>query len=104
VVDDWQRRGIGRRLSAALVLQARRAGVSRLEWTAFESNRAVAALARKMGACTREPMGDGVVKWSMVTPSRSSSVRARNARSPSAAGAERECSRPAGRSHATLTR
>jgi RimJ/RimL family protein N-acetyltransferase len=64
VVDDWQRRGIGRRLSAALVLQARRAGVGRLEWTAFESNRAVAALARKVGECTREPMGDGVVKWS----------------------------------------
>ena len=48
VVDDWQRRGVGRSLLAQLRLSALRAACRRLEWFAFESNRAAAALARDL--------------------------------------------------------
>ena len=38
VVDDWQRRGVGRSLLAELRVSALRAGYRRVEWFAFESN------------------------------------------------------------------
>jgi GNAT superfamily N-acetyltransferase len=64
VVDDWQRRGIGRLLIAELSVRAVRAGIRHFEWFAFESNRAVAALVRDFGDCRRTRVGNGVIKWS----------------------------------------
>jgi len=64
VVDDWQRRGIGRLLIAELRLHAVRAGIRHFEWFAFESNRAVAALVCDLGDCRRTRVGHGVSKWS----------------------------------------
>jgi GNAT superfamily N-acetyltransferase len=64
VVDEWQRRGVGRVLLAELRTRALRAGVRRFTWTAFASNRAVVALSR--GARDRRCiyLGDGVMRWS----------------------------------------
>jgi GNAT superfamily N-acetyltransferase len=64
VVDHWQRSGIGRLLIAQLRANAVRAGVRRFEWFAFESNRAVTALARDLGDCRRTRVGNGVVQYS----------------------------------------
>ena len=44
VVDEWQRRGVGRLLLAALRARALEAGVRRFEWFALDSNRAGAPL------------------------------------------------------------
>jgi GNAT superfamily N-acetyltransferase len=57
VIDDWQRRGVGRSLLAELRMSALRAGCRRLEWFAFESNRAVAALATIAAAVTNAHHG-----------------------------------------------
>ena len=62
--DDWQRRGVGRTLLAELQLSALRAGCRRLEWSAFESNRAVAALARDLPDRRSTCVGGGVLRWS----------------------------------------
>lgn len=67
VVDDWQRRGVGRSLLAELRVSALRAGCRRLEWFAFESNRAVAALARDLLDCRSTRVGGGVVRSSAAT-------------------------------------
>lgn len=67
VVDDWQRRGVGRSLLAELRVSALRAGCRRLEWFAFESNRAVAALARDLLDCRSTRVGGGVVRSSGAT-------------------------------------
>jgi hypothetical protein len=67
VVDDWQRRGVGRSLLGELRVSALRAGCPRLEWFAFESNRAVAALARDLLDCRSTRVGGGVVRWSAAT-------------------------------------
>jgi GNAT superfamily N-acetyltransferase len=64
VVDDWQRRGIGRLLIAELRVRALRAGIRRFEWFAFESNHAVAALARDLSDRRSVRVGDGVIRWS----------------------------------------
>jgi RimJ/RimL family protein N-acetyltransferase len=64
VVDDWQRRGIGRLLAAELRAHALQAGLRRFEWSAFASNCAIAALARDLGDCRRVHEGNGVVKCS----------------------------------------
>jgi GNAT superfamily N-acetyltransferase len=64
VVEDWQRRGIGRLLIAELRVRALRTGIRRFEWFAFESNHAVAALARDLRDGRWVRVGDGVVKWS----------------------------------------
>lgn len=67
VVDDWQRRGVGRSLLAELRVSALRAGCRRLEWFAFGSNRAVAALARDLLDCRSTRVGGGVVRSSAAT-------------------------------------
>jgi GNAT superfamily N-acetyltransferase len=64
VVDDWQGRGVGRLLIADLRTRALRAGCSRWEWFAFESNRAAAALAHDLSDIRRTRIGPGVAKWS----------------------------------------
>ena len=67
VVDDWQQRGVGRSLLAELRVSALRAGCRGLEWFAFESNRAVAALARDLPDCRSTRVGGGVVRSSAAT-------------------------------------
>jgi len=64
VIDDWQRRGVGRLLIRELCVHATQAGIKRFEWFAFESNRAVAALACDLRDCSCRRIGDGVMKWS----------------------------------------
>jgi GNAT superfamily N-acetyltransferase len=64
VVDEWQRRGVGRLLMTRLRVHAVRGGVRRFEWTAFESNGAVAALARDLSDVRARRIGAGVTQWS----------------------------------------
>jgi RimJ/RimL family protein N-acetyltransferase len=49
VSDEWQGRGLGRRLLAELVQAARARGVRRLYGTTFSSNVPMRELARKLG-------------------------------------------------------
>jgi acetyltransferase len=49
LADDWQRRGLGRKLLAALVTAAREHGVRRLYGTTLSTNEPMLALARKLG-------------------------------------------------------
>jgi GNAT superfamily N-acetyltransferase len=70
VVDGWQRRGVGRLLIAELRVRALRAGIRHFEWFAFESNRAVAALARDFGEPRCRRVGDGVAKYSVAIAGR----------------------------------
>jgi GNAT superfamily N-acetyltransferase len=64
VVDDWQRRGVGRLMVAELRTRALRAGCRRWEWLAFESSRAAAALACHLRDIRRNRVGAGIVRWS----------------------------------------
>jgi GNAT superfamily N-acetyltransferase len=64
VVDEWQRRGVGRLLLAALRARALEAGVRRFEWFALDSNRAMCALTRGLRDRRHSRVGDGVIKWS----------------------------------------
>ncbi len=66
VVDGWQRRGVGHLLIAELHLRALLAGIRHFEWLAFESNRAVAALARDFGELRGSRLGGGVAKYSVA--------------------------------------
>ena len=63
VVDDWQRRGVGRLLIAELRMLALRAGIQHFEWYALESNRAVARLAQNLSDARSTYHGDGVMRW-----------------------------------------
>lgn len=49
VADEWQRRGLGERLLAALLERARRAGIARLDGVTRTGNDAMRRLARKLG-------------------------------------------------------
>jgi|SRR5262245_59552065 len=49
LADDWQRRGLGRKLLASLLAAAKSRGVKRLVGTALSSNSAMLALARGIG-------------------------------------------------------
>jgi acetyltransferase len=49
VTDDWQRRGLGRRLLDGLIAPARRRGVRRLVGTTLSDNVAMIALAHALG-------------------------------------------------------
>jgi GNAT superfamily N-acetyltransferase len=64
VVDDWQRRGVGRLLVAQLRSVALRAGCSRWEWFALESSGAAAALGDHLRDTHRTRVGEGIVRWS----------------------------------------
>jgi GNAT superfamily N-acetyltransferase len=64
VIDDCQRRGVGRLLVAELVALALRAGCRRLEWFALESNRAAAALTSDLPDRRSTHVGGGVVTCS----------------------------------------
>ncbi|KQY81230.1 GNAT family N-acetyltransferase [Pelomonas sp. Root1444] len=50
VADDWQGRGLGRRLVAHLAREARRQGVQRLYGEVLAENRRMLALMRELGA------------------------------------------------------
>ncbi|MEO6279533.1 GNAT family N-acetyltransferase [Roseateles sp.] len=50
VADDWQGRGLGRRLMAHLIADARRHGVQRLYGDVLAGNRRMLALMREFGA------------------------------------------------------
>ncbi|RZJ08049.1 MAG: GNAT family N-acetyltransferase [Rubrivivax sp.] len=50
VADDWQGRGLGRRLLAHLVTEARQQGVQRLFGDVLASNRRMLSLMREFGA------------------------------------------------------
>jgi acetyltransferase len=50
VADDWQGRGLGRRLIAHLVSEARRQGIKRLFGDVLAENRRMLALMRDLGA------------------------------------------------------
>ena len=50
VADDWQGRGLGRRLMAHLIQQARQQGVQRLFGDVLAGNRRMLALMREFGA------------------------------------------------------
>jgi len=71
VIDEWQRRGVGKLLSAELRLRALEAGVRRFEWRVLESNRAVAALSRELSNCRRVHIGDDVIQCSGAITRRS---------------------------------
>jgi acetyltransferase len=49
LADDWQRRGLGRKLLASLLAAARADGVRRAVATTLATNEGMLALARKMG-------------------------------------------------------
>jgi acetyltransferase len=49
VADDWQGRGLGRRLMRGLIASARRHGVRRLVGTTLSDNVAMLAIARALG-------------------------------------------------------
>jgi RimJ/RimL family protein N-acetyltransferase len=52
VVDEWQGRGVARRLSAALIRRARANSIRRLTASAFSDNLAALALLRGFGFAT----------------------------------------------------
>jgi acetyltransferase len=57
LADGWQGRGLGRELLQRLVAAARRQGVRRLTGTALTENRAMLALAHRLGFRTRRAPG-----------------------------------------------
>jgi GNAT superfamily N-acetyltransferase len=70
VIDGWQRHGVGRLLVAELRVRALGAGIRHFEWSAFESNRAVAALARDLCDLRLSRVGGGVIKCSAAIADR----------------------------------
>ena len=61
VADDWQGRGLGRRLMGGLIDAARRRGVHRLVGTTLSENTAMLALARNLGFETSTDRGSATV-------------------------------------------
>jgi acetyltransferase len=63
VADDWQGRGLGRRLIAHLIAEARQQGVQRLYGDVLAENRRMLALLREFGARLRgHPDGAQLVR------------------------------------------
>ena len=63
VADEWQRRGLGERLLAALLEHARRAGLSRLEGVTRAGNDAMRRLAAKLGFGLRRDADPRLVRF-----------------------------------------
>lgn len=69
VADDWQGRGLGRRLMAHLVVEARRQDVQRLFGDVLAENRRMLALMREFGARLQShPDGPQIVR-AVLAPS-----------------------------------
>ena len=60
VADDWQNRGVGTALLAALVKRARQEGISQFEATVLASNEDAIRLLARIGNTTREQLGPQV--------------------------------------------
>ena len=70
VADDWQGRGLGRRLIAHLISEARRQGVKRLFGDVLAENRRMLALMRDVGARLQaHPDGAQLVRTVLVLDS-----------------------------------
>jgi acetyltransferase len=64
--DDWQGRGLGTRLLAALLVAAKRQGIQRLYGTALTSNRGMLTLAKYSGfTLTLDPLSATVTSLSL---------------------------------------
>ncbi len=65
VTDEWQRRGIGRLLTAALRIRAQGAGIRRFHASVLAENRPALALARRLGPDLAAHTRHGVVELSV---------------------------------------
>ncbi len=68
VADDWQGRGLGRRLMVHLVAEARRQGVQQLFGDVLAENRRMLALMRESGARLQAHPGDAQLVRGTLTP------------------------------------
>lgn len=64
VIDEWQRRGVGRQLVLALRERAIRAGIRRFTATTFRDNRGAVALSRLFGPTVATRRYGGVIELS----------------------------------------
>lgn len=62
VVDEWQRRGVGRALLLALSARAVSAGIRRLHFSTLAGNLGAVALARRAGPLQLVDLDDGVAE------------------------------------------
>lgn len=62
IADEWQGRGLGRRLIEALVAEARQAGYRTMWGLAFAHNARMLALGRKLGFEVRPQPGDATLR------------------------------------------
>jgi RimJ/RimL family protein N-acetyltransferase len=74
VVDDWQRRGLGTQLTAALLRRAVRHGVARLSATTLAENRGARALVDALGFRLAGRCG-AVLEFALDLPAQSTSAR-----------------------------
>ena len=63
VADEWQGRGVGEQLVAALLRHAERAGIARLEGVTRAGNEAMRRLARKLGFGLRPDADPHLVRF-----------------------------------------
>ena len=68
VADDWQGRGLGRRLLAHLIGDARRLGVQRLYGDVMAGNRRMLALMREFGARLQAHPGEARLVRGVLNP------------------------------------
>lgn len=61
ISDDWHGRGLGRRLLSALIDLARQSGVRRLVGTTLSENKAMLALARRLGFSLSRERGSAFI-------------------------------------------
>jgi len=62
VIDEWQRRGVGRQLLFELRDRARRAGIRRFSALMLRSNKGALRLAHELGPCRLVRSSDGIVQ------------------------------------------
>jgi RimJ/RimL family protein N-acetyltransferase len=83
VVDEWQRRGVGRALALALRDRALRAGIRRFDATMLHGNHGAWALARELGAVeTTQPALGGALELAIALAPPGASCRGARAASP----------------------